>query len=132
MQADGLMIALDEFAATTHELFKVPCQFECDSPVLVHDSDVAGHLYRIAQEAVGNSLKHGHPKNIQILLETQEDGTSLRIEDDGVGIPVPFPRRGGIGLQIMAHRAKVIGAIFDVQRRPGGGTVISCFLPKEI
>ncbi len=131
MQADGLMTALDDFANTTSDLFKVTCQFECDSPVLIHSAATAGHLYRIAQEAVGNAIKHGQSTIITIHLDAQESGITLRIEDNGIGLPSPLPKKGGIGLQIMAHRSKVIGAKFKTQSGPRGHTTISCFLPTE-
>ena len=131
MQADGLITALDDFARTTSDLFKVSCTFECDSPVLIHDSVVAIHLYRIAQEAVGNAIRHGQAPHIRIQLEAHEDGASLRIVDDGVGLSDPLPKKGGIGLQIMAHRAKVIGAQFHVRSKPHEFMEITCFLPNE-
>ena len=53
------MEALEDFAASTSELFKISCRFECPLPVLVNDIHAAEHLYRIAQEAVGNAIKHG-------------------------------------------------------------------------
>lgn len=87
MEADGLMQALEELAATNAELFKVSCTFECDSPVLIRDPAVSGHLYRITQEAVSNAVKHGKAKNISVALETIDDGISLRVKDDGIGLP---------------------------------------------
>ena len=102
MAADGLMLALEEYTATTRELFKVACRFECDSPVLIHDTATAGHLYRIAQEAVGNAIKHGKAKNILIRLEVGEEGIVLSIKDDGTGLPEMLPKNRGIGLRIMA------------------------------
>jgi len=83
IEADGLMLALEEFAITSSKLFKVSCRFECDLPVLIYDSATAGHLYRIAQEAVGNAIKHGKAKNILIRLDASEDNTVLSVKDDG-------------------------------------------------
>ena len=89
IEADGLMLALEEFATTTSTLYKVACRFECDSPVLIHDTANAGHLYRIAQEAVRNAIKHGKAKNILIRLEAGEAGNELSVKDDGTGLPEP-------------------------------------------
>src|SRR4030095_600948 len=86
---DGLMEALEDFAASTSELFKISCHFECPLPVLINDLDAAEHLYRISQEAVGNAVKHGHAKNIWICLEARDEGKYLQIIDDGIGRP-PF------------------------------------------
>jgi signal transduction histidine kinase len=126
--ADGLMLALEEYAATTSELFKVQCRFECDSPVLIHDTATAGHLYRIAQEAVGNAIKHGKARNILIRLEFNEDSTLLSVQDDGAGLPEPLPKNRGMGLRIMAHRSAMIGGSFNARPEPAGGTRVTCEL----
>ena len=87
MDAAGLMQALQEFTANTSELHKVSCRFECDSPVLIHDPNTAGHMFRIAQEAVRNAIKHSGSKNIVIRLDTLDEGLLLSVEDNGVGMP---------------------------------------------
>jgi signal transduction histidine kinase len=126
---DGLMEALEDFAASTSELFKISCRFECPLPVLVNDLHAAQHLYRIAQEAVGNAIKHGHAKNIWICLETNERGKHLEIIDDGVGRP-PYPGNGkGMGQRIMSYRAERIGANFSIRRREPTGTSVNCVIP---
>ncbi len=131
IEADGLMLALEEYAATTSELFKVFCRFECDVPVLIHDAATAGHLYRIAQEAVRNAIRHGKAKNILIRLEVGEDSTVLSVKDDGAGLPEPMPKKRGMGLRIMAHRAAMIGSTFTARRDETGGTLIACELQVE-
>jgi signal transduction histidine kinase len=128
MEAEGLMQALEELAATTSELFKVSCRVECDSPVLIHAAATSGHLYRIAQEAISNAVKHGKAKNIVISLETRDDGISLQVKDDGAGLPDVLPKDTGMGLRIMAHRASMIGAAFQARRDEAGGTVVWCML----
>jgi signal transduction histidine kinase len=128
MEADGLMLALEEYVATSSELFKVSCRFECDLPVLIHDTATAGHLYRIAQEAVGNAIKHGKAKTILIRLDASEEGTMLSVKDDGVGLPEPPPQKSGMGLRIMAHRTAMIGGVFNARRDETGGTLVTCEL----
>lgn len=131
MEAAGLMQALEELAATTSELFKISCRLECDSPVLIHDAVVSGNLYRIAQEAISNAIKHGKARNIVITLETLDEGIALRVTDDGIGLPAQVPKNAGMGLRIMAHRAGIIGATFNAGRNDSGGTVVSCVLPQS-
>jgi signal transduction histidine kinase len=128
MKADGLMQALEELAAVTSELFRISCRFECDSPVLIREPMVSGHLYRIAQEAVSNAIKHGKARNVVIQLEGLEDGTALMVKDDGTGLPDTPPKTAGMGLRIMAHRAGMIGAKFKARRDEAGGTLVSCIL----
>jgi signal transduction histidine kinase len=96
--------------------------------VLIHDAATSGHLYRIAQEAISNAVKHGKAKNIVISLETRDDGISLQVKDDGVGLPDLPPKNRGMGLRIMAHRASMIGAEFGARRDDAGGTVVWCVL----
>ena len=131
LAADGLMLALEEYAATSSKLFKVNCRFECDLPVLIHDPATAGHLYRIAQEAVGNAIKHGKARNILIRLDASEESSVLSVTDDGVGLPDPLPQKRGMGLRIMAHRSAMVGGTFRARREAAGGTVISCELRAE-
>lgn len=131
MEADGLMLAMEEYAAAASGLFKVGCRFECDSPVLIHDPAIAGHLYRIAQEAVGNAIKHGKAKNILIRLEADEQNTVLSIKDDGSGLPAALPKNRGMGLRIMAHRSAMIGGKFLARPDEAGGTLVTCELRAE-
>ena len=126
---DGLMEALEDFAASTNELFKVSCRFECPLPVMINDVH-AEHLYRIAQEAVGNAIKHGRAKNIEIRLEARKGGKRLRIIDDGAGRPPFYANGKGMGLRIMSYRADRIGAKFSVRPRDPTGTIVNCLLPS--
>ena len=131
MEADGLMLALEEYAATSSKLFKVSCRYECDLPVLIHDPATAGHLYRIAQEAVGNAIKHGKAKKILIRLDASEESTLLSIQDDGDGLPDPLPKKRGMGLRIMAHRSAMIGGNFNARRDDNGGTLVTCAISAK-
>jgi signal transduction histidine kinase len=130
LSTDGLMEALEDFAASTSDLFRISCRFECPLPVLIEDTDTATHLFRIAQEAVGNAVKHGRAKNIRIRLETTEEGNLLRVIDDGTGIPAQQDGKG-MGLRIMSYRADIIGARFDIASNGRQGTTVSCLLPSE-
>jgi signal transduction histidine kinase len=129
MHAGGLMQALQEFATATTELFKVSCRFECDAPMLFGDVSAADHLYHLAREATANAVKHGRARHIVITLEAREEGSVLTVTDDGIGIPDPLPSSAGIGLTIMAQRARLIGGTFSVQPAAHRGTIVSCCLP---
>jgi signal transduction histidine kinase len=127
---DGLMEAMEDFAASTSALFKISCRFECPLPVMISDIHDAEHLYRIAQEAVSNAIKHGRAKNIDIRLERHKGGKRLRIIDDGIGRP-PFTANGkSMGLRIMSYRADRIGARFSIRRGEPTGTMVTCLLPS--
>ena len=129
MQPEGLMQALADLAAAISESYKISCKFVCDSPVLVHSPAVAMHLYRITQEAVGNAVKHGHATEIIVSLKVLDGGTKLCVVDNGSGIATPLRDGGGIGLHVMADRAKSIGASFAIGRSMSGGAEVSCTLP---
>ncbi|MGH6877936.1 MAG: sensor histidine kinase [Rhizomicrobium sp.] len=130
MDAEGLMAALEEMASTMTDLFRIPCRFECESPVLIHNADVAEHLYRIAQEAVRNATSHSRGHSIAIRLEATDRGLELRVEDDGSGFVRDAASASGMGLRIMPLRAQLIGAEFAIEHRPGGGTTVACVLPQ--
>ena len=91
---EGFMNALRELASRTDELEGVTCAFKCEQPVEVADSLTATHLYRIAQEAVTNALKHGHPEHILIALESENGHPILQIADDGTGFDSTGQYRG--------------------------------------
>jgi signal transduction histidine kinase len=127
LDADGLMSALQALATTTQNLFNLTCEFRCGQPVLVKDPSAATHLYRIAQEAVTNAVRHGGGR--QIWLELSASGSAdaaLLIENDGRDFPDKLPKSKGIGLQVMHYRAEMIGGALDVRPRRGGGTKVTC------
>lgn len=97
--------------------------------VAVEGSDCA-HLFRIAQEAVGNALRHADPECIDITLVSEEHELCLVIQDDGRGFAASQREGEGRGLHIMRHRAKLIGASLDWVTAPGEGTKIICRLPQ--
>jgi PAS domain S-box-containing protein len=126
MEAEGLMEGLGQLAARTSKLFRLNCRFHCPVPVLVPDHAVAIHLYRIAQEAVGNAVKHAKADRIELALAAAGTSVRLGVSDDGIGIPRKLPRREGMGLRIMRYRAGVIGGSLLIQHRLDGGTGVVC------
>jgi signal transduction histidine kinase len=127
LDAGSLTAALQELAATTEMMFGVRCVLICDGPVAVDDAEMATHLYRITQEAITNAIKHGKAKNIRIELACNANETVLMIENDGLDFPEEFEARGtGMGLQIMDHRADIIGASLDIRKAAKDGTVVTC------
>ncbi|MBI5688163.1 MAG: PAS domain S-box protein [Verrucomicrobia bacterium] len=130
-EANGVMVALQELAANIGNMFRIQCVFSCDPPVLIEDNDAATHLYRIAQEAANNAIRHGKAKRIWITLAGTEHRVTLTVKDDGKGISQPPPAGHGIGLDIMHHRARVIGSNLDLGRAPEGGTILTCSFPRK-
>jgi two-component system CheB/CheR fusion protein len=137
LEAEGLADALRELAAGTRKVFRCDCRFRCHPPVLVSNHTVATHLYRIAQEAVSNALRHGKARRIDISLAAKGHSVILAVNDNGRGIPGKLPKRTGMGLRIMRYRAEVIGGALKVEPSARGGTRVVCgvaeglLYPKE-
>jgi signal transduction histidine kinase len=92
----------------------------------VVDAEVAGHLYRIAQEAVTNALKHAAASEIRIGLEGRDSAIALEVDDDGEGFDEASHAGDGIGLRVMRYRARLIGGELEIGSAPAGGVRISC------
>ncbi len=129
LQDDGLMHALHELAESTGRTARLRCVFECPTPVRVPEAAVAGHLYRIAQEAVNNALKHAAPGEIRIGLERRNGAVVLEVDDDGDGLSETPDKGNGIGLELMRHRAQIAGGALEIGSAPAGGTRIACTIP---
>jgi PAS domain S-box-containing protein len=130
LEADGLSLALQQLAAGVSARARVQCRVDCPQPVLVRDNSVATHLYRIAQEAVNNAVKHSRAGLILIELKTNHNRIELKVSDDGVGIPVSRNPTGGMGLHIMNYRAQAIGGTLIIERATGHGTLVYCSAPQ--
>lgn len=131
IETEGLVAALHELAANISKVSKVTCTFDCDSPPPIHDATAATHLYRIAQEAVNNAIRHGQPKQIVVSLSNPKERVELTIEDDGIGLPDDWQKNRGLGTRIMAHRAMMIGGTFSIEPNPTGGTFVKCTIPMS-
>jgi PAS domain S-box-containing protein len=128
LDAEGLMSALRELADRTNT--SIPCELHCDPPVLVEDPGAAMHIYRIAQEAVVNALRHGCASRIRIELVEEGDRVALSVSDDGIGLPLEPYHRESMGLHIMKYRANAIGGALKLETPPAGGTRVTCSIPK--
>ena len=105
VDASGLMAALAALARRTEGLEGVACCFVCDEPVTVRDNTIATQLYRIAQEAVTNAIRHGSPTHIRIVLGRADGWIHLEVRDDGRGFPASLDESAGRGLRIMRYCA---------------------------
>jgi two-component system, LuxR family, sensor kinase FixL len=129
LEPEGLSRALKNLAACADKPFKIDCRFHCRSSVAFADPETRIQLYRIAQEAVDNAIKHGRAKHIEIGLEVKKGQTILIVRDDGAGLPLNPRKRKVFGLRIMACRASVLGGSLVVRRRKSGGTSLVCSIP---
>ena len=125
---DGLLQALENLADRTSER-GIVCEFTGEPSILMPNQMVASHLYRIAQEAVHNALKHSRATRIELELVRQPAGVELRIKDNGVGFPAAT-RSHGLGLHTMEQRARLIGGQLTVLNQAQGGVAVVCLVPK--
>ncbi len=128
LQSEGLASALQELAANAEKMFGIQCRLVCEGAAGVRDLPTATHLYRIAQEAVSNAIRHGHAPSVLIELRQSGERAFLRVTDDGRGFPKE-PGSAGMGLRIMRSRAGMIGGSLAVESGPHGGAVVTCSIP---
>jgi PAS domain S-box-containing protein len=125
LESDGLMSALQELVSSIERLFKISCRFDCEQPVLVEDNAVATHVYRIAQGAIHNAIKHGHATHVTLTLAGSGEHT-LTISDDGLGLSAEFSSSKGMGVHIMKYRAGMIGGRLSIAPGQPSGTKVIC------
>jgi len=128
LEADGLAEALQNLAVNLSRAFNVSCQFQHSGRMGLRDPAAGSHLYRIAQEAASNAIRHGRARNVTVSLEASREKLLLTITDDGTGMSADARHQNGMGLRIMDYRAKLIGAIFEIKNLPGGGARAVCTL----
>lgn len=126
----GLTATLRELARTTTMRTRLNCTLEMPEEVALDDSEAVVHLYRIAQEAVNNAVRHSGADKITITLQNTDKGVQMRVEDNGHGLPPEAARKSGMGLHIMRHRADMIGTVCEVSRLERG-TCVSVLIPNR-
>ncbi len=130
LEAGGLMSALGELASSTEKIFRISCRFWCEEQVMISHNLTATQLYRIAQEAVANALKHSGANRIEISLNLSDGRVILRVRDNGVGIAItPADSNSGMGLLTMTHRAKTLSGKLTIEQDEFGGTLVMCSVP---
>jgi signal transduction histidine kinase len=128
---EGLADALSELAESVRSSSGVECRYVGAKSVKVPDNIVTAHLYRIAQEAVHNALRHGRPSKVEARLVSDDHGLVLSVQDDGTGIEQVDVPEGRLGLHIMRYRAGIIGGQLNVGPAANGGTLVQCVIPKQ-
>jgi signal transduction histidine kinase len=126
LESSGLVMGLRELAGTVEKMFSISCKVECDEGLAIHDQTAQTHLFRLAQEAVNNSVKHGKAKIVQISLKKVDDKYVLTVTDDGSGFAVDAVKQKGLGLRIMNYRAQKVGGVLKVEPAKPQGTMVQC------
>ncbi len=128
-EPEDLMTSLRKMVDEISMITGIECEFRCPEPVLIEGMAVRNQLYRIAQEAAGNAIKHGGCSRIVVLLVQRNGDVVLSVIDDGDGIKPENFNAEGSGLKFMRYRATTVGGTFAVSPGSDGGTVVTCVVP---
>lgn len=130
LDVDGLPGALRELSDLTGKATGKKCQVQCDEGESSGSLTVDLQLYRIAQEAVNNAIRHGEPDEILLRLRRRDGQIELSVEDDGCGIKMEnLSGLTGMGLRTMSYRAEASGGRLSVQPGESRGTKVCCVVP---
>lgn len=132
LESGGLAAALNQLAEDTRTLRHIECELEVDPEARIDDPLPAIHLYRIAQEAVGNALRHGLASHIILVLSLVGDRHRLSIRDNGIGFDpdrVAAMGGAGMGLHNLRYRASLLGGSLSIESNPQGGMTVSVDCP---
>jgi nitrate/nitrite-specific signal transduction histidine kinase len=131
LEEDGLLGALHQRLDAVEKRAGVNARVIADA-IVEFPHPVEEGLYRIAQEALNNALKHAAASNVVVRLTTEDGRTVLEVEDDGRGfIPDTADGRGGMGLGSMRERAEQLGGLLAVLSTPGQGTTVRATVPTS-
>lgn len=123
----GLAAALADLGKMVSRLTGIPIVVNDCVDVPLDAPEVSMHLYRIAQEAVANAVKHSGATEINVAMKLEDEMLELRVEDNGRGMPPASRTRGdGMGLRTMHYRAQALKAVLAIEQRPQGGISVSC------
>ncbi len=130
-ERDGLAAALQALAARATERYGIPVTFEARvTQCLPFDDTAATHLYRIAQEALTNALRHSLATAVTVSLATTVSEVQLRVTDNGRGFSgTALEESDGLGLKIMRYRAQMLGGNLAFGNDMAGGAIVRCSCP---
>lgn len=132
LERGGLQDALEGLAMHASDLYGVPTVFTHRLKRARNlNPELANHLYRIAQEAVRNAVRHGNARSIRLHLHCARANVRLTITDDGTGLPVDAVNAPGMGLKIMRYRARILGGAVNFEAAQPQGTRVTCECPIE-
>jgi PAS domain S-box-containing protein len=128
LDINGFTSAVQELIDNIHDVFGVDCEFMCQDAVVFQDNSTATHLYYIIHEATHNAVRHSRADRISVTISKTTGRYWICIQDNGTGI---MERPAGIGMRIMALRAKKIGANFNMRNIPGVGTTVEVNISQQ-
>jgi PAS domain S-box-containing protein len=130
IESNGLDAALRDLTKRSAKMYDIDIHYNNNQDITLVDTS-AVHLYRIAQEAINNAIKHGNATYIGVKLSTNNDHISLSVEDNGSGFPEIADTSDGMGVRIMNFRAQMMGGNLEIKSGHKDGTEIICKIPKN-
>lgn len=128
---NDLPSAIQKLATHAKESFGINCRFKADAAIPALETNTVRQLYKIAQEALTNAIKHGKAKQVSIQLTNGSSRLALTISNSGAPFPSVVGRNAGMGLRIMNYRANLIGASLEIKPGDPEGTVVTCLVPLK-
>lgn len=127
----GLKNSLQQLCNRAQKLFNIECVFQINGDTNVEDQNISIHLYRIAQEAISNAVKHGNASRVAVELKGNERSIKLRIDDNGSGFPdeISTHELEGMGIHTMRYRAHISGGDLYLSETENGTTLVECVIP---
>lgn len=122
----SLFGGLDLLARNAKKYLGIACRTSFAGDASHIGETAVAHLYRIAQEAITNAVKHGRTTTIDLCCRIDGDDLELSIADRGEGMGQHTATTEGLGLRIMRHRARAIGGDIALAVRPDGGVAVTC------
>lgn len=129
IENEGLALALKKLSRQTSTLPSVDCMYVDELGMIIENRVAALHLYRIAQEAVHNAVKHGRAKHILIYITMVNELLVMRVEDDGIGFEMNNYIGSGMGLRLMKYRSRVLGGELHISKTSDRKTRVECRIP---
>ena len=129
LEENALVHALQDLLTKTETQYNLKYEFNCKKDIFISDKSKSLHLFRIAQEAIFNIVKHAKASALIISLQEEKPELVLVICDNGIGLPKSKKSSTGMGLRIMQYRANIIGGNILYNANNGSGTKVICRVP---
>lgn len=131
LQKEGLLGVLIKQAASlrTRHGLKVMTEFQQEPELSIEAKE---EIYRVAQEAINNIIKHAHASNVSILMHFEDKMLVLEVHDDGQGFDLEQDYPGHLGLHSMHERVEKLNGTLEIVSSPGEGTIIRASIPYPV
>lgn len=128
VRGDDLATVLQNLDANVEKMFGLPCSLVVKGEIPPLPANTTVQLYKIAQEAISNAIKHGKATRVWLSASCLNGQLILTVKNDGQPFSLPEGKKTRMGLRIMNYRANTIGATFDIKPNQKNGTIVTCTL----